>query len=96
MLDDHKPRLPIEDIRCYQRIRRSGGLIFRWFVFLAVVVAVNVSAQEVRETAKPESAQAQDADERPAEEEVTEGAPETFDPTEEVSEDYSIEFPVDI
>ncbi len=31
-----------------------------------------------------------------AEEEVADGAPETFDPTEEVSEDYSIEFPVDI
>lgn len=62
-------------------------------------IAVTAVAQEVRETNKPDAAQAQQETEQPQaeeEEEVTADVPERIDPTEEVSEDYSIDFPVDI
>jgi len=62
-----------------------------------VFIAVTAVAQEVRETNKPDAAQAQQESNQPqAEEEVTADVPERIDPTEEVSEDYSIDFPVDI
>ena len=51
------------------------------------------------ETASPAGAGAAETATRPATREAPAGpdeAPTAFDPTEEVSEDYSIEFPVDI
>ncbi len=71
---------------------------FRWFIVVTVFIAVTAVAQEVRETNKPDAAQAQQETEQPQaeEEEVTADVPERIDPTEEVSEDYSIDFPVDI
>lgn len=36
------------------------------------------------------------APDKPDRPDVEDEVPETFDPTEEISEDYSIEFPVDI
>lgn len=72
-------------------------MIFRWFVFLAVFVTVTVAAQEAPVTDEPDTAQArQETVEQQAEEKAADVAPEFFDPTEEISEDYSIEFPVDI
>ena len=69
----------------------------RIIFFLAMFSAVTVVAQDTLVITEPDTAQArQETSEQQAEEEVAEGAPETFDPTEEVSEDYSIEFPVDI
>lgn len=54
---------------------------------------------ETAETAMPAGAGAANTATRPAAREAPTGpdeAPTAFDPTEEVSEDYSIEFPVDI
>lgn len=54
---------------------------------------------ETAEIANPAGAGAAAASARPAEREgpaAPDEAPIAFDPTEEVSEDYSIEFPVDI
>jgi len=54
---------------------------------------------ETAETARPAGAGAANTATRPATREAPAGpdeAPTAFDPTEEVSEDYSIEFPVDI
>lgn len=51
------------------------------------------------ETANPAGTGAAETSTRPAEREAPaapDEAPTAFDPTEEVSEDYSIEFPVDI
>ena len=71
--------------------------MYRIAFFLVIFAAVTAVAQDVPVAADTDSAQAQqESTERQAEEEVAEGAPETFDPTEEISEDYSIEFPVDI
>ena len=71
--------------------------MYRIAFFLTIFAAVTTVAQETPVAADTDSAQAQqESAERQAEEEVAEGAPETFDPTEEISEDYSIEFPVDI
>ena len=59
--------------------------------------AVTSAAQEIPDVAEPKAAQVQqETAEQQVGEDVADGAPETFDPTEEVSEDYSIEFPVDI
>ena len=72
-------------------------MIFRWFVFLAVFVTATVAAQEAPVTDKPDTAQArQETVEQQAEKKAADVAPEFFNPTEEISEDYSIEFPVDI
>ena len=71
--------------------------MYRIAFFLVIFAAVTAVAQDVPVAADTDSAQAQqESTERQAEEEVAEGAPETFDPTEEISEDYSVEFPVDI
>lgn len=54
---------------------------------------------ETAETPSPAGAGARETATRPATREAPAGsdeAPTAFDPTEEVSEDYSIEFPVDI
>ena len=65
--------------------------------FLVMFATVTAVAQEVPVAADTDSAQAQqETAERQAEEEMAEGIPEDFDPTDEISEDYSIEFPVDI
>ena len=62
-----------------------------------MLVAVTAVAQEAPDVAETEAAQTrQQAAEQQAEEEAADVAPEFFDPTEEISEDYSIEFPVDI
>lgn len=71
--------------------------MYRIAFFLVIFAAVTAVAQEVPVAADTDSAQAQqESTERQAEGEVAEGAPEIFDPTEEISEDYSVEFPVDI
>ena len=69
--------------------------MYRTVFFLVIFTAVAAVAQDAPVVAEPDTTQAQQ-EERSAEDEVVEGAPETFDPTEEVSEDYPIEFPVDI
>ena len=62
-----------------------------------MLVTVTVAAQEVPVTDEPDTAQArQKTAEQQDEEKAADVAPEFFDPTEEISEDYSIEFPVDI
>ena len=71
--------------------------MYRIAFFLVIFAAVIAVAQDVPDVAEPDTAQAQqETAEQRAGEDVADGAPETFDPTEEVSEDYSIEFPVDI
>ena len=71
--------------------------MYRIAFFLVMFAAVTAVAQEVPVAADTDSAQAQqETAERQAEEEVVEGVPEDFDPTEEISEDYPVEFPVDI
>lgn len=71
--------------------------MYRMTFFLVMFAAVTAVAQDVPVVAEPDTAQVQqETGERAAEDEVAESAPETFNPTEEVSEDYSIEFPVDI
>ena len=78
---------------------RGGGLIFRLFVVLAMFVAVTVTvtAEDTPVDAEPGSTQAQqETGEEQAKKEAADVVPEFFDPTEEVSEDYAIEFPVDI
>ena len=71
--------------------------MYRMILFLVMLAAVTTGAQEVPDTAETEAAQArQETAERQAEEEVAEGVPEDFDPTEEISEDNPVPFPVDI
>ncbi len=71
--------------------------MYRIAFFLVIFAAVTVAAQEAPVVAEPEAVQgSQETGAQQAEEEIADGAPETFDPTEEVSEDYPIEFPVDI
>ncbi len=63
---------------------------------LAMFAAVTVAAQQPPVAAEPDSVETQEKEEKQGAQDAAEGAPETFDPTEEISEDYSIEFPVDI
>lgn len=71
--------------------------MYRTTFILAMLVAVTAVAQEVSDVAETETAQArQETAEQQAEEKAADVAPEFFDPTEEISEDYSVEFPVDI
>ena len=72
-------------------------MILKAGLLLFLFVSTAAAAQEVPGAAEPEAAQArQQATEQQAEEKAADVAPEFFDPTEEISEDYSIEFPVDI
>jgi len=71
-------------------------MILRLVLTLLLFVAAAVPAQEPPVASEPDSTEAQVTEDGQATEEVAERAPETFDPTEEISEDYSIEFPVDI
>ncbi len=64
--------------------------------FLVMFATVTVSAEDTPVTTEPEAGQAEAIEEKPAKQGTDDKAPETFDPTEEISEDYSIEFPVDI
>lgn len=65
-------------------------------LFLIMFATVAVLAQDNPGTADAEQREAETTEEKPVGEEPEDKAPETFDPTEEVSEDYSIEFPVNI
>lgn len=72
-------------------------MIFRWFVFLAVFVAVTIAAQEAPVTVEPDTAQErQETVEQQAEQETYKDAPEIINPTEELSEDNPEDLPVDI
>ena len=72
-------------------------MILKAGLFVLLFAAAAVAAQDTPVAADTESAQAQqETAERQAEEEMAEGVPEDFDPTEEISEDYPVEFPVDI
>ena len=68
--------------------------MYRIAFLLALFAAVTDAAQEA--TVATGSDTRPETNEPRADAEVEEDAPDTFDPTEEVSEDYSIEFPVDI
>lgn len=68
----------------------------RAIFFLAMIVTVAAAAQEAPVVSEPDTVQGQQIEQKQVTKEVTESTPESFDPTEEVSEDYSIEFPVDI
>lgn len=70
--------------------------MFRMIFILAMFATVMVVAQEPHAVSESDSVETQEKEETQVTEDVAEGAPETFDPTEEISEDYSIEFPVDI
>lgn len=71
--------------------------MFRTAFVLAMLIAVTVVAQEAPDVAETEAAQVQkETVEQQVEEKAADDAPEFFDPTEEVSEDHSIDFPVDI
>lgn len=62
-----------------------------------MLLPVATAAQESTVESEPDPVQAQqEAGPKQVTEGAAEGTPETFDPTEEISEDYSIEFPVDI
>lgn len=75
----------------------AGSVILKAGLFVLLFATAAVAAQETPVATEPDSAQAQqETAERQAEEEVAEGVPEDFDPTEEISEDYPVEFPVDI
>ncbi|MCY4210088.1 MAG: hypothetical protein OXE97_03390 [Gammaproteobacteria bacterium] len=78
--------------------QRKGILrCYRMTSLLVLFAAVTAVAQEVPIGAEPNSAQAkQETAEQQDEEEAAQVAPEFFDPTEEVSEDYPVEFPIDI
>ena len=66
-------------------------------VFLLVMLAtVTISAQEAPVATEADAGKVEKTEEKPVAQDVEEKAPETFNPTEEVSEDYSIEFPVNI
>ena len=72
-------------------------MILKAGLLLFLFVSAAAAAQEAPGAAEPEVAQTrQQAAEQQAEEKAADVAPEFFDPTEEISEDYSIEFPVDI
>ena len=71
--------------------------MYRMTFILVMFAAVSAVAQEVPGGAEPDSVQAkQETAEQQTEEEAADVAPEFFDPTEEISEDHSVEFPVDI
>ena len=75
----------------------AGSVILKAGLFVLLLAAAAVAAQDTPVAADRESAQAQQETGREqVEEEIAEGVPEDFDPTEEISEDYSVEFPVDI
>ncbi len=90
---NHVRKLKIVDSQ-----KRKGILrCYRTALLLVLFAAVTAVAQEVPDGTEPNSAQAkQETTEQQDEEEAAQVAPELFDPTEEVSEDYSIDFPVDI
>ena len=72
-------------------------MILKAGLLLFLFVSAAAAAQEAPGAAEPEAVQTrQQATEQQAEEKAADVAPEFFDPTEEISEDYSIEFPVDI
>ena len=68
----------------------KGGLLLTLFVMAAV------AAQEPPAAAEPGATETQVTEDEQQTGEVAERAPEIIESTEEVSEDYSIEFPVDI
>ena len=70
--------------------------MFKMIFILVIFTTVMVVAQEPHAVSESDSVETQEKEETQVAEDVAEGAPETFDPTEEISEDYSIEFPVDI
>ena len=64
--------------------------------FLLLFVLATAFAQESPDANESAETQAQATEAGQTTEQAAEGAPEVFDPTEEISEDYSVEFPVDI
>ena len=74
----------------------SCNLLFRVIFFLAMFVTVMAVAQETPVAAEPGTAQEQQAEQTQVTEDAAEGTPKTFNPTEEISEDHPVEFPVDI
>ena len=70
-------------------ILKTGFILF----FLG---AVTVALQEIPVAQETDAGGVEQTEEKPVTQEVTDESPEAFDPTEEISEDYSIEFPVDI
>lgn len=71
-------------------------MILKTGFFLLFFTAVTVVAQEPPVAQEPNAGEVEVTQERPVTQDATNESPETFDPTEEISEDYSIEFPVDI
>ena len=70
-------------------ILKSG---FTLLLFFTAAVA----AQDPPVAAEPDGTEAQVTEDEQVTGEVTEAVPEIIESTEEISEDYSIEFPVDI
>ncbi len=71
-------------------------MILKLVLTFLLFVAAAVTAQEPPVASEPDSTEAQVTVDEQVTEEVAESAPEIIESTEEISEDYSIEFPVDI
>ena len=69
-------------------------LMHKAIFFLVMIATVTVKSQEASDVSEPDVAQ--QAENEQITEEAAEGAPDIIESTEEISEDYSIEFPVDI
>ncbi len=66
-------------------------------ILLLALASFTAMAQQAADVSEAEAAQAQEGTGEPqAEQEIVDAAPDIFDPTEEVSEDYPVDFPVDI
>ncbi len=70
--------------------------MLRVIFFLAMFAAVTIKAQETPVTTEPEAGQVKGTRERPVEQDAVEDAPDIIESTEELSEDYPADFPVDI
>jgi hypothetical protein len=69
----------------------------RLFLILTFISIVQVSAQENTETTKKEEVEISNTDNKSTtEKRKEEETPDTFDPTEKLSEDIPVDFPVDI
>ena len=71
-------------------------MILKLVLTFLLFVAAAVSAQESPVASEPDSTEAQVTEDEQVTEEIADSAPEIIESTEEISEDYSIEFPVDI
>ena len=75
---------------------KAVNMILKSGFTLLLFFTAAVAAQEPPVAAEPDGTEAQVTEDEQVTGEVTEAVPEIIESTEEISEDYSIEFPVDI